>query len=227
MYECNQRAMAALAQAISHQRSDGRQSIKLSHLNRVGDVAQVVLCLLLQRLARDGLERLLDIDGFLGTGLKVRDSALLLAPRKRALLRHNALVLPASRVGTWSGGTCRARSCMHLSILLPSTTKGKLSGSRGPACQTFGSKHRAKRQRRRRRTCIKNSSRQLLRLSKVLSTLTSNTSTQQSAPARERVKANAACTRAQGGGGGGRHLCRRRHRGTESALGLRYPIFAS
>ena len=40
------------------------------------------------------------------------------------------------------------------------------------------------------RTCIKNSSRQLLRLSKVLSTFTSNTSTQQSAPARARVRTN-------------------------------------
>lgn len=99
--------------------------------------------LLEKRVLGDGLEGLLDVDGLLGRGLKERDIALGAAPRLETLVE-----------------TTRVFS---MSILLPMTTNGKRSGSRGAAWM------------RTRRAMLS-------RLSKVLATFTSNTSTQQSAP---------------------------------------------
>ena len=50
--------------------------------------AHLFLCFLLQRILRYRLESLLNVDGLLGRGLKVRDVPLGLTPRHCPLLRH-------------------------------------------------------------------------------------------------------------------------------------------
>ena len=75
------------------------------------------------------------------------------------------------------------------------------------------------------RTCIKNSSRQLLRLSKVLRTLTSNTKTQQSAPDKKQ-KNTAEARENTVTGNIAADLCKKQHQETGSALALQCPKFA-
>lgn len=79
---------------LQQKRNDNAQKPKkqVYDLNSVGYVAKIVICLLFESLTSHSLEGLLYIDGFLCAGLEVRNSPLLLAPRKCALLRHNALV---------------------------------------------------------------------------------------------------------------------------------------
>lgn len=64
------KALAAAARAIVLR-------LLVIDLNSVGDIAQIIICLLLQGLTGHGLERLLYVDSLLGAGFKVRDSALL------------------------------------------------------------------------------------------------------------------------------------------------------
>ena len=136
-----------------------------------------------RRAARQTFERLFHVDGLLGARLEVRDTPFGLAEGVRPLSGDLARVSRGrpQRTRGGEGGMHTTRLLSSTSILLPSTTwmdgyhdgprglsrgsltKGKLSGSLGEAW-------------------IKNSSRQLSRASKLLELLTSNTSTQQSAP---------------------------------------------
>ena len=95
------RAIDEWAQSILPASRNGRSSARaaarsgggalLGHVDRVGKV-DVLLGLLLERVARDHLESLLNVDRLLGRGLKVRDVALGLAPGKSTFLRHRAPV---------------------------------------------------------------------------------------------------------------------------------------
>lgn len=110
--------------------------------------------LLLQSVSGNHLECLFYVCCFLCTCFKVGNSSFCLAPRNGSFLRDLKHKYRRS-------GTTRLDSSM--SILLPSTTNGKLSGSLGL-------------------DCTRNSSRQLSSASKDLALLTSKTKTQQSAP---------------------------------------------
>lgn len=124
--------------------------------------SQLLFRFLLQGILCHGLECLLHINSLLGRCFEIGNVAFRLAPGHCTLLGHlhGQLKKQTPRheatIRTW-------RLPSSTSILFPNTTKGKFSGSWGLAW-------------------IRNSSRQLSRVSKDLALLTSYTRTQQSAP---------------------------------------------
>ena len=120
-----------------------------------------------QSIFSNGLECLLNVDGFLGRCFEIRTVSSGLAESHGTLLRNLSWLGYQYKAGGNPQDLRIAALTVLLlssrSILLPSTTKGKLSGSRGDAW-------------------TRNSSCQLFSESKLLVLLTSYTSTQQSAP---------------------------------------------
>lgn len=122
---------------------------------------QLFLGFLLKSILCYRLKRLLDVDCFLGGCLKIGNIPFGLAPCHGPLLRYLAPCQQVDSSGHPTGRTWRLFS--STSILFPNTTNGKFSGSCGLAW-------------------MRNSSRQLSRVSNDLALLTSYTRTQQSAP---------------------------------------------
>jgi len=136
---------------------------------------QLDLSLLLQSVLGNRLESLLDIDGFLGGGLKVRDVPLGLTPGHGSFLGHHAFrifhvdLVSQDNKGevfrvVWAGLFTR-KIRIRMSDLFSAAMSLILAD---PFCLML--------------TWIKNSSLHPSRASKLLLELTSYTSTQQSAP---------------------------------------------
>ena len=87
---------------------------------------QLFLGFLLQSILGDSLESLLNVDSLLGRCLEVRNVALRLTPRHGTFLR-NLKDNSAQNTQGWQPLTWRFPS--STSILFPSTTNGKFSGS--------------------------------------------------------------------------------------------------
>ena len=124
---------------------------------------QLLFCLLLQCILSYSLECLFHVDSLFSRRLKIRYIAFRLTPSHRTLLCYLKNRHHEQCCHNWKMGKQTCRLFSSTSILLPSTTKGKFSGSCGLAW-------------------IRNSSRQLSNVSKDFALLTSYTRTQQSAP---------------------------------------------